>query len=69
MEFFPILTIRKRGARKKQIIRQIKEKFFNGKNAKGFVFIISKREVAKAAEDISFYGEILNIFINYFLAL
>jgi hypothetical protein len=69
MEFSSIFTIRKRGARKKQAIRQIKEKFFSGKDIKNLAFIISKREIAKVAEDISFYKEILDIFINYFLAL
>jgi hypothetical protein len=67
--FSSIFTIRKRGARKKQTIRQIKEKFFNGKNVKGLTFIIPRKKIAKAAENISLYGEISDIFINYFLAL
>jgi hypothetical protein len=66
VESSPILTIRKRGARKKQAIRQIKEKFFDGKNAKDLAFIILRKEIAKAAEDILPYGEIPDIFINYF---
>jgi hypothetical protein len=67
--FSLIFTIRKRGARKKQVIRQIKKKFFDEKDIKSFAFIISRREIAKIAKNISSYGEILNIFINHFLAL
>jgi type IV secretory pathway ATPase VirB11/archaellum biosynthesis ATPase len=68
-EFFSTFTIRKYGAHKKQITRQIKKNFFSGKETKNLVFIISKKKIAKIAENISFHGEISNTFINHFLAL